>query len=291
MYAADGHNPWIGQARAARRRWPGWAAALAAAAFSATVLLVFRTWGGTLQAWLLVRFGGLSGDWPQTATYGVLQGLIFGCFLLAALTLMAVEGRSPWIAGLGRGRALAWGLLIGAGGFGAAVGVAALAGAISPGPLTGSPLAPALFGLALVAIQSLSEEAFFRAWLQPLLSVAWGGRAGLIVAAAIFAGLHVIAGAQSALAVANLFLGGVLFGLLAVRFGNLFAAAGAHFAWNWAESGVLGLTDSPTGSLAHLGFRGAVLWNGGPDTMNGSLAMTLVLAVLVALAAWRRGRS
>ena len=116
---------------------------------------------------------------------------------------------------------------------------------------------------------------------------------GVICTSAIFAGLHVIAGAQSLFAVANLFLGGVLFGLLALRTGNLFAAAAAHFSWNWAESGGLGLSESPTGSLVHLGFRGATLWNGGADTMNGSLATSLVLATLVCAVALvgARGRS
>ena len=84
-----------------------------------------------------------------------------------------------------------------------------------------------------------------------------------------------IAGAHGALAVANLFLGGVLFGLLAIRTGNLYAAAAAHFAWNWTESGVFGLSEQPTGSLFRFAFTGTPLWNGGADAMNGSLAMSL----------------
>src|SRR5207302_4511959 len=122
-----------------------------------------------------------------------------------------------------------------------------------------------LVGLSIVAVQSIAEEAFFRGWLQPILCKDWGVRTGLIVTSALFGALHVIAGAHGPLAVANLFLGGMLFGVLALGTGNLLAPAAAHFAWNWTESGVLGLTPDPGGSLFNLKLIGAQIWNGGAD--------------------------
>jgi hypothetical protein len=44
---------------------------------------------------------------------------------------------------------------------------------------------------------------------------------------------------------------------------------------------VLGLDTGPTGRLFDLRLHGQVLWSGGADTMNGSLAMTIVLVALV----------
>ena len=220
--------------------------------------------------------------WGDTLAFGVVQCAIFGCFLIAAQIAVVAEGRGLWRRGrTGPLPSLAIGLAIGAAGYALSVGAADLAGAITPGPFSGVTLDAVLFGAALVAIQSVAEEAFFRGWLQPILCVAWGPYAGVGVASALFAGLHIIAGAHGALAVANLFLGGVLFGLLALRTGNLFAASAAHFAWNWTESGVLGLSEQPTGSLLRFGFTGSPLWNGGADAMNGSLAMSLVLLALV----------
>jgi membrane protease YdiL (CAAX protease family) len=174
------------------------------------------------------------------------------------------------------------GLACGSAGFCTAVLIAYLAGSVSPSAPLPSPVGALALGAALVMLQSIAEEAFFRGWLQPVLCANWGPWAGLLLTAAAFALLHVIAGAHGVMAVINLFLGGLLFGLLALRTGGLLAPAAAHFAWNWSESGVLGLSPDPSGSLLALRLGGAPLWSGGPDTMNGSLATTVVLSMLVA---------
>jgi membrane protease YdiL (CAAX protease family) len=285
--------------------------------FAIVTLEFFRANAGALQQGFATAFHQTPGVWPDLLATSALQCLIFGLFLVAALVATAVEGRRPWRRDRGLG-AIAPGLLIGAGGFGAAVVVAAAAGAVGgapPGSAT-SPLAPIAFWALIIFVQSLSEEAFFRGWLQPVLSADWGPWAGLVVTSALFALLHVIAGAQSppaaldllmkggaatregqdtiiqaGLTMTNMFLGGMLFGALAMRTGNLVAPAAAHFAWNWTESGVSGLNGDPTGSLMNLRFIGAPLWNGGADTMNGSLAATLVLLALVSLVLGWRGRA
>jgi membrane protease YdiL (CAAX protease family) len=131
-----------------------------------------------------------------------------------------------------------------------------------------------------VAFQSTAEEVFFRGWLQPLLCARWGPWFGLATTAALFGALHLIAGVHGPLAVANVFLAGLLFGLLALRSGGILAPLAAHFAWNWTESGLLGLAPAPMDSLFHLRLGGAALWSGGADAMDGSLGPTLVLLVL-----------
>ena len=286
MYAADYSNPWVQDVLDVRRRWRASACALVAVCFSMAVLFGFRTWGDGLVAAMAAVFGRLPGSWPDTLTFGALQCLIFGLFLIFAVAATRVERRRLWRRQAGAPTALAAGLAIGAGGFCAAVALAALAGAVTAGPPPAAPAAfvPMLFGLAVVALQSVAEETFFRGWLQPLLCADWGVRLGLPITSALFGGLHVIAGAHGPLAVMNLFLGGLLFGLLALRSGGLWAPAAAHFAWNWAEAGGLGLAENPSGSLVNLKLVGDPLWNGGADTMNGSLATTVVLLVMVAAA-------
>lgn len=282
MSVFDGENPWLADARRAPRRWPAWLAALAGAAFAAAVLIVFKMWGGGLMDSLAAGFRHMPGVWGDALAYGAVQCLIFGCFLGAAQIAMTVEGRALWRRGRTRRiTALASGLVIGAAGYAVTVGLADLAGAITPSAFTHISVGAVLFGAALVAIQSIAEEAFFRGWLQPILCVSWGPLAGVTVTSMLFAGLHIVAGAHGVLAVANLFLGGVLFGLLALRTGNLFAAAAAHFAWNWTESCLFGLSEQPTGSLLRFSFTGSPLWNGGADEMNGSLATSIVLVALV----------
>jgi membrane protease YdiL (CAAX protease family) len=292
MYAADSHNPWLRRPRNARFRWGPWSSSLAALLFSGTVLGFFKSrFGKEIYADIARGVEHLPPPWPDALPYCALQTLIFGLFLAAAIAFTAAEGRRPWRRIRGSTRALAVGLVIGSGGYLAAVGVATLAGAIAaPVAMARPPLGPVVLGAAVVALQAISEEAFFRGWLQPVLCGDWGPWPGLLSSSMLFAALHIIAGAHGAVAVVTFFLGGLLFGLLALRTGGLVAPAAAHFAWNWTESGALGLSADPTGSLISLKFAGPALWNGGPDAMNGSLASILVLLALTgALFALRTG--
>ena len=83
----------------------------------------------------------------------------------------------------------------------------------------------------------------------------------------------------------NLFLAGMFLGLLALRTGGLVAPCAAHFAWNWCESNLFGSDPNPGsglfGAFFDLDLRGPALWSGGDDTMNGSLATTLVLGAII----------
>ena len=283
MHGVNFENPWLLSVDRAGRRLPAWAAALGSAAFAAIVLFGFKAVGGDLVGALAGLAKAAPKGWDVAIAQGLLQVLVFASFMAVAVVGMKIEGRR--VLGL-PGGGMPWtvaGLLIGLIGFGLSVAIAAAAGAVGVG--AEAPLAPLavslMVGLALVAFQAVAEEVFFRAWLQPLLSVQWGPWVGLVITSALFAGLHVISGVGGALAVINLFLGGLLFGLLALRSGGLAAPAAAHFAWNWTETGGLGLDGTPTGGLISLHLQGSPLWSGGADTMNGSLATTLVLAVLV----------
>ena len=282
VYALDRTNPWTRDVLHARRRRRAWATLLAAVVFSTAVLMIFKSQASALETLIGGMVGGLPAPWPDVLTSGALQGMVFGLFLVAAVIAAALEGRRLWRAGAEPPTDLLMGLACGSAGFCTAVLIAYLAGSVTTGAPLSSPIGALVLGAVLVVVQSVAEEAFFRGWLQPVLCASWGAWPGLLLTAAAFALLHIIAGAHGILAVVNLFLGGLLFGLLALRTGGLLAPAAAHFAWNWSESGVLGLSPDPSGSLLTLRLGGAPLWSGGADTMNGSLASTLVLIALVA---------
>jgi membrane protease YdiL (CAAX protease family) len=269
--------------RNARRRPSAVLAALAGGAFAGALLVASTLWGGAALGGIIALMGDLAQTTRDIIALAILDIVVFGALMAVAFIEVRREGRRLWrheVYGLG---AFTGGLALGFGGFCASTAVASLAGAISMGdarPFSMS-IGPFLLGLALTAFQSVAEESYFRGWLQPVLCASWGPWLGLLATSALFAGLHMIAGAHGALAVVNLLLGGMLFGLLALRSGGLAAPAAAHFAWNWTESGVLGLDAGPTGRLLDLRLQGSALWSGGPDTMNGSLAMTIVLSALV----------
>ncbi|SUJ10042.1 CAAX amino terminal protease self- immunity [Sphingomonas paucimobilis] len=117
-----------------------------------------------------------------------------------------------------------------------ATGYTGLAGTLirSQGSMVGPLLA---LGLSVITVQVAAEEWVFRGWLQPVLLSLIGRRVAVPVVAGIFAGLHLLAGSASGgVALLNLFLGGMLFGLIAAGRLGLAGAFGAHFAWNAASS-------------------------------------------------------
>jgi membrane protease YdiL (CAAX protease family) len=92
-------------------------------------------------------------------------------------------------------------------------------------------------------------------------------------------------GARSPTTLINLFLGGVLFGILAARGGGLAGAIAAHFSWNWSEQILLGLDPNPGvgsfGAWLDLDLAGPALWGGSEEGLNASLAMTMTLLALL----------
>ena len=295
MNAVDYENPWIRDVQ--QGRIPAWAVVLVAGIITAGVLQLAHGFGPGLTAAVMAALAHTGAPWPEIAAIAGLQGLLFGLLLVMAVLGGLLERRRLWRSETQPVLALLAGIGLGGLGFCACAGVAWLAGAVSIGTETmHAPILAMLAGAGLVAFQSTVEEVVFRGWLQPLCCARWGPWLGLIGVSLLFAMLHVAGGARSPAAVVNLFLGGMMFGLLALRCGGLWAAAGAHFAWNWTESGLLGLDPNPgvaaTGAIFDLDLVGPSLWSGGADTLNGSLAVTLVLLVIASglMALAPRGR-
>ncbi|HEX8240419.1 MAG TPA: CPBP family glutamic-type intramembrane protease [Allosphingosinicella sp.] len=229
------------------------------------------------------------------ATIETLASLVF--FIpLAAVAMIggALSGFNS--ARLGRrpgGNALL-GLALGALGIGSGVLYAWTAGSVTA--VGGEPPGAALlaWGSLLLFFQAAAEEVYFRGWMQRALAERWGDSPAVVAAALAFAALHLLGGARQPVSIANIFLGGLLFGLLALRVRGVAAAVGAHFAWNWCEDIGLGLTPNPGrgsfGAFVDLDLSGAALWGGSEEGLNGSLAMTLTLAALVVPLALLRRR-
>ena len=229
------------------------------------------------------------------------RSLLYLCTLapLYAVTLasLAFERRERLARPAGAARAAALGLAFGLLGFLTAFCVAGLLGGVRMGADV-SPWAHRLTGATIAAILSLfqvsGEELFFRGWLQPVLGARWGAWIGLITTSALFAAAHAVTGPISILAIVNDMLAGAVFGLLALRSGGLWAPILAHWGWNWTEQSLLGLTPNPgvdaLGSLFDFDLTGAPLISGGTDEMNGSVAATASLLLMLLLAALWRAR-
>jgi membrane protease YdiL (CAAX protease family) len=284
--SADSDNPLILAAARARRPALGWALVLGAGAWAAGVILVARSIAAAAPS---LQGAGAWGDVSQSA---LVNGLVYGPLVAgAALAAGLFERRSVWVAGERPWRRGIAGLALGCGGFALALFTASLAGAVRPdgGPSPAPGLAgPFLVNGLIVLAAAAGEEIYFRGWIQPVLGARWGAWVGLVATAALFSVLHIAGGARSLLAAANIFLAGLVFGLMALRSAGLVMPCAAHFAWNWSESSLVGggADPGPYGAPFALDRGGPPLWSGGADTMNGSLATTLVLtALFIGLAA------
>ncbi|MGI4732260.1 MAG: CPBP family intramembrane glutamic endopeptidase [Janthinobacterium lividum] len=235
-------------------------------------------WAARVLAWI-----GITGAAASEAAF---TALVFGAMIALAVVGGLATGVRSWTAGGGS----VSGAAIGAAGLLAATALAGIAGVVRHGGGgAGGPLL--LAGLATVLVQVTGEEMVFRGWLQPVLARATGQGMAVVLIAAAFAGLHALGGERDPLALANLGLGGLLFGVLAARGGGVVAAIGAHGVWNAGEQLVLGLDPNPGlgsfGSLADLDLVGAVRWGGSADGLNASWAMTAALLALLVPVAMR----
>lgn len=195
--------------------------------------------------------------------------MVFGLILVAALIGGRIDGRNPLALGPGVALQLPVGLAIGLAGISASALYAALAGTLVPGAGGAVSVAVLVWGAAVVLLQTVAEEVYFRGWLQPALRRRWGLGAALVATALAFAALHVAGGARGVVSLVNLFLGGLVFGLLAARGGGLAAAIGAHWAWNVTEQLGYGLDPNPgTGSFGAIrdwDLVGPAIWGGSEE--------------------------
>ncbi len=289
MHPLSFDNPWVRSVDQAQRRPPAWLAAILGVVCVALCVI-----GGTLAAATIVGWAGPSsvlagGSGRMAITYLAVFLPLLG---VAALARAVYEKRTApvgWSPLPGAGL----GLLLGGSGFALVLALLAGMGALTQGAAGSATVSGLALAVILVALQTGAEEVFFRGWLQPILCARWGVWAGLTATSVLFAAAHMLRAHWSPVAGLNLVLAGLVFGLLALRTGGLWAPFGAHFAWNWLEAAGVGMDPNPGigpfGALVDLDAVGAVWITGGPDGLNGSLLTSGVLIILsLGLAAARR---
>lgn len=243
---------------------------------------------------VMLGFGWLMLGQKVGATIEVesLGGAMALYYALVFVPLLGIAALFAWIGGvrflrLGTAPALwlALGLLLGAAGLGVSAAYSWINGGLVTGPLPSAPLAMLALGAALTLLQVGTEEVFFRGWLQPALAARSTGQVAVFLTAIVFALFHLPAGLTSPVSAVTLLLGGVLFGLLALRSGGILAPLGAHFAWNMIEDQGLGLVPNPgsgtLGSYVDLELLGTALWGGHEEGLNASVGTVIVLTALI----------
>ncbi len=140
-----------------------------------------------------------------------------------------------------------------------------------------------VFYLIGYMIQGLAEEVICRGYLLVSLSHRNSVWYSVILSSGVFMAMHMSNEHVTVLAYINLFLCGLLFGLLFVESGSIWMVAALHSGWNFLQGNIFGISVSGTAKASSVfdsSFSdGWSFMNGGDFGLEGGLAVSIVLAV------------
>jgi len=143
--------------------------------------------------------------------------------------------------------------------------------------------------LLMFVIQSFTEELLFRSYLLPTIEYRLGTWAALLLSSFAFMLIHVGNAGVSLIGCLNIFLAGILMGLLFIKFRNVWAPTALHISWNYVQSTILGFEVSgiKTYSWLQIDEKGTDLLTGGDFGYEGSIISVLFLSLSI-LYIWKR---
>lgn len=105
----------------------------------------------------------------------------------------------------------------------------------------------------------------------------------LVISSIVFALVHTTNSNVSVVGIVNIFLAGLLLGLLFIKYGSVWVASGLHFSWNYVQSTILGFNVSgeKTYNMIEIEEVGNDLITGGAFGFEGSLLSVIFLLGLI----------
>lgn len=141
-----------------------------------------------------------------------------------------------------------------------------------------------LFFVAFL-IQGAAEEILVRGYLMTSLGSKHKLWVAVVMSSAIFALLHIFNPGITLLALINLFLAGVSFGLYVICFDNIWGACAFHSMWNFAQGNFYGIEVSGmtmSDSVMKMNTTESMsLLNGGSFGAEGGVVTTVVLLLFI----------
>ena len=132
-------------------------------------------------------------------------------------------------------------------------------------------------------IQGMAEEVICRGYLLVSLSRNHSVWYSVVISSGVFMAMHMSNDHMTFLAFINIFLCGLLFGLIFVERGNIWMVAALHSGWNFLQNNIFGIPVSGMAqgnSVFLTSFtEGRSLISGGAFGVEGGIAVTAVLAV------------
>ena len=245
---------------------------------------------GILFVALVEIIGLLTFTWDARGGWAIAKGglvWLVAALVAGALVLNWLDRRSWRALGIAPGRAALRGSAVGMALGVAMMGVAVvlmlvtgdLAFAREPGGADDA-LGTMAWSLAALAPAAAAEEALFRGYPIQVLARVGGAPLAVLTTSAAFAAVHGENPAVGPLALTNIFLAGVLLGVVYMRTASLWAATTVHLGWNWAMAGLFDLPVSGLGWIQVPAFEpvvsGPAWWNGAAFGPEGGVIGTLV---------------
>lgn len=146
----------------------------------------------------------------------------------------------------------------------------------------GTTLAWGVMVFAWLALSAMSEEVVSRGYLLQNLAAGSNAPTGILISAALFGFLHLTNPNAGPLAILNISLAGLFFGLYYLAEGTLWGPFGAHLAWNFAQGYLWGLPVSgimtfERNPLLDFEASGSNWLTGGAFGPEGGAAVSLAL--------------
>jgi CAAX protease family protein len=138
-------------------------------------------------------------------------------------------------------------------------------------------------GLTLMCLVAVAEETIFRGYILSNLLDSFNRWIALGLSAALFALVHAGNPGIDAVALVNIFIGGLILGLNYVYTRNLWFAIMFHLGWNFLQGSVLGFPVSgiALNSVVQVTMSGNKLLTGGGFGFEGSLFQTVLVAICI----------
>ncbi len=146
------------------------------------------------------------------------------------------------------------------------------------------------FGFMLFfLVQSAMEEVVGRSYLIPAIESRFNTPTALLVSSVVFSTVHGTNANVSYLGLVNIFLAGLLMGLLFIRYRKLWAPLGFHAAWNFFQGSFLGYEVSGIDvySLVDMDETGVDFFSGGSFGFEGSILATIGM-VTYSVLLWKK---
>ena len=136
-------------------------------------------------------------------------------------------------------------------------------------------------------IQGATEEIVTRGWLLNVLSTKYNIGVGLLISSTLFGLMHLTNPNVNYIAVINIILVGLFYGLYVIKTNDLWAVCGIHSAWNFAQGNIFGFKvsglDVSVGSLIDLNLVGSDFVTGGIFGPEAGITATFILLASIGI--------